>query len=559
MTREVALVFPLPQVAAAGSDSVADFLSYERSVIERRLQSGVGLSFSGGGSRAMSAAMGYLRGLNELGVLEHADYLSAVSGSAWAASIFTYLPDTIEDEDLLGPVHAPQDVSWSNLVAQTPNNMGRVPQHLGFLQDTEAVLKMIATYGYYEHDIWVRLTGDRILGPFGLNDLNSNGNPSRFYSYTPDYLEQEILGANPHLSADDFHLVERKRPFLIIGASLFSGSGHDGELLPVESTPLGIGIRGTFRAAENDQRLLGGGLVQPFAFGSTDQAQAGDDRVALEIGNRFSLSDITGLSSAFFAEVVETRIPILGDLVPRYSYWPVGNPGQPASVQRFADGGNLENTGINALLARGVKTVISFVNADVEIESVGDVGGKPVVRVDSSIPPLFGFAPLGDSDRYRRYADGDINGDEAVFADNQVFESHRFDELTAQLLQARMSGGPVMYFQKGLNVLSNQKFNIHGEMLDPEQQVDILWVYLSKAENWWNRLPEALRSRIAAEHEEFGNFPHYKTGTQIELSARQVNLLANMTSWMITQDLDVVAGSDEMTSNALVRSMFGQE
>lgn len=46
-----------------------------------------GICFSGGGTRAMSAAMGQMRGLNNLGVLKNARYISCVSGGSWASAI----------------------------------------------------------------------------------------------------------------------------------------------------------------------------------------------------------------------------------------------------------------------------------------------------------------------------------------------------------------------------------------------------------------------------------------------------------------------------------------
>ena len=44
----------------------------------------IGICFSGGGYRAMFASIGYLRGLNQIGVLNTATYVSSLSGSSWA-------------------------------------------------------------------------------------------------------------------------------------------------------------------------------------------------------------------------------------------------------------------------------------------------------------------------------------------------------------------------------------------------------------------------------------------------------------------------------------------
>ena len=45
-----------------------------------------GVAFSGGGNRAMVAAHGQLRALVETGLIDHVDYVSAVSGGSWASA-----------------------------------------------------------------------------------------------------------------------------------------------------------------------------------------------------------------------------------------------------------------------------------------------------------------------------------------------------------------------------------------------------------------------------------------------------------------------------------------
>ena len=69
-----------------------------------------GICFSGGGARAMSAAMGQMRGLRELGVLGNARYMSCVSGGSWAGTIYTFVPATTDDSVLLGAYLAPEAI-----------------------------------------------------------------------------------------------------------------------------------------------------------------------------------------------------------------------------------------------------------------------------------------------------------------------------------------------------------------------------------------------------------------------------------------------------------------
>lgn len=61
----------------------------------------VGVCFSGGGSRALSATMGQLRGLSQAldskktPWIDRVGTISAVSGGCWTSSLYTFLPDNI--------------------------------------------------------------------------------------------------------------------------------------------------------------------------------------------------------------------------------------------------------------------------------------------------------------------------------------------------------------------------------------------------------------------------------------------------------------------------------
>jgi hypothetical protein len=94
----------------------------------------------------------------------------------------------------------------------------------------------------------------------------------------------------------------------------------------------------------------------------------------------------------------------LQKIIPHYQYWPVLDPeptAQPAPSE-FADGGNLENTGIAALLAYSdIGSVIAFINSMTVMQAApygvadghgGFIPGTTVI-VDDCLPPLFGYQP----------------------------------------------------------------------------------------------------------------------------------------------------------------------
>lgn len=77
-----------------------------------------GICFSGGGTRALTAAMGQLRGLGlkreqgGLDLMKNVRYISCVSGGSWASTAYTFYNDGPEDDQaFLGPVRAPQDIT----------------------------------------------------------------------------------------------------------------------------------------------------------------------------------------------------------------------------------------------------------------------------------------------------------------------------------------------------------------------------------------------------------------------------------------------------------------
>src|SRR5262249_4745801 len=120
---------------------------------------------------------------------------------------------------------------------------------------------------------------------------------------------------------------------------------------------------------------------------------------------------------------------------PAYYYW---SPAHAAAVAapkatRFADGGNLENTGINGMLAYAdVDKLIAFVNSEVRLAlgqyGVADGNGGYLpgtnVIVDECIPPLFGYQPYesGAIDQvnkgYVPYAGASVT-DYPLYANNQ--------------------------------------------------------------------------------------------------------------------------------------------
>lgn len=529
-----------------------------------------GICFSGGGSRALSAAMGQMRGLRALGLLSKARYISSVSGGSWASTAYTYLPSIISDDDFLGKNIEPNQITWSELGYFPPTCLGNSATHS--LWDALEYMKKIAVP---KDARWLRTVGYLFLKPFGKTDANPNGlnNLNWFFTWD-DETRQEILSNNPGLEAN-FYTVENdnradRRPFLVVNGTWIwppSFLGHE-NLIPIEFTPLYSGIPNSYQiSGDKETRMIGGGYVESFAFGSTltSQASGQQNRVVVDAPVQpFNLSDISGTSSAFFAAAADDVDE--QEWIPQFKYWPVagaeGQEGVPTYDYTFGDGGVLDNTGILALLARRVQNIIVFVNCETPIWKEWRFNH---IQVDDMLPPLFGYEPFSDFHPYRLYpADSS-----SPMKNLKVFKPEDFSTLVNNLYEAYQQGKTVMYRQE-YEIETPNFFGIDygGE------KVNILWVYNNRVDAWQQQIPDSLIQEYLAEgqgdfaHGPLKNFPNYSTAFDDvviwnpltwrlfgDLDTQQVNMLANLSHWNITTDDVGIMGKP---NNEVFKMMFPQ-
>jgi hypothetical protein len=537
--------------------------------------SGVGLCLSGGGSRAASVSAGVLRGLRHLGLLDRIAVLSTVSGGGWAGVPFTYLPADIADDELLGAaVEDPRDLTWCHVIGQDPGRaldvmpegaLASIGTRVGLVEFLAKAVELEVSHRDSPHVLWCRAVGALILEPFGLGDVTVAGTPRRYFSATREWVESAILGAgrNPGLSAADFHLVTaRARPSLVTNATIFWPPGTNPrrrgpaglplELYPFESASTGVGVPVSSDGAAGGE--LGGGWLDPFAFGGhAPTAAAVKDRVIVDTPpGRFALSDIAGTSSsAFVGPLIEqfgARYPWLEDIDPIYSHWPVTTTGAPvAHSYVFGDGGNLENTGIMALLRRRIPRIIAIVSAETPLSWDSATGQ---VVVDSQLPPLFGLQPWQPGQRYSPYPPppAPVAPSAAPYRYNQVFEPAAFHALIDQLWKAHQAGGSAVCQQTGLTVRDNARFGVRAA-----GPVDVLWLYNTPVAAFRDRLSDIVKIGMAAEPLLYARFPNYDTILQLHLGPRQANLLAHLSCWNVVNEQPI---GGFPASAELFRAMF---
>ncbi len=317
--------------------------------------------------------------------------------------------------------------------------------------------------------------------------------------------------------------------------------------------------------------MKGGGGVESFGFTSTLIGVGGMDGTALIATNRnYSLCDIAGCSSAFFAalllqyldkgidDIVNDLVNFLindlhwnrlvaeavgaalrreiddfanrdaSEVIPRYNYWPAEEVSSPTNnTLGFSDGGSFDNTGILGLLAQtNANKIIAFVNSETALG-----GTAASLTLDNSIGLLFGYGGAGP---------GDLTYVQVFDDTNPLYPGGAFAAVQTGLYEASCGGGSTLgqataaFLQKGLVTIANPVANIAAGRV-----VDVLWVYNNPVSNWQSAITDAGikadLAQVSIEGTPLWNFPNYDTGEQIYLGVEAVNMLAQLSAWNVQQ------------------------
>lgn len=339
-----------------------------------------GLCFSGGGSRAYTAAQGQLRGLNALGLLSQFDYISSVSGGSWASSVAAFSTNA-DITTVLGPALNPADITMSNLQAPfAQNDMGQAVSY-----DVSPTFSSTLLEDTFQgHTFWIQSVGTFILGKFGLYS-GSASNP--YYITLNSTIESDITSANPSLANAQFLLprstgsdyaasTSTNYPFVIINTCI-SGTANEGPFtntnVPFEVTPLYAGTPIPVQASNAQfSGLVGGAYVQPFAFGTDSiiqtangSQQQGQQQQVDVPASGFTLADAVGSSSVAYSSLVSA----IGDAFSPTWLYNVDESLPSGDSYVFSDGYSVDNNGLLSLLRRRVQRVVVFINTDTPINT----------------------------------------------------------------------------------------------------------------------------------------------------------------------------------------------
>ncbi|HWB58776.1 MAG TPA: hypothetical protein VG733_04755, partial [Chthoniobacteraceae bacterium] len=389
--------------APAMPDAPAASVFPELSIPAIGAKENIGISFSGGGNRAAVCAMGELRALRQIGLLSRVRYISSVSGATWCCGPYCFLQkkegdgaDWVEkaDNQFFGPYIPPEKLNLDALASNVPGSFSSCAQN--------SILSLTRYFKLRGDKSWAYVLAGVYLVPLEITKEN------HFIAYD-EKSAQSIIARNPDagLKKDDFLWCPPGRPYLLAGASFVQPLNFNPatEYYPLELTPNYIGARAFFPLG-NRRHTLGGGYVESagydMAFDRVDSAGApGRPWIVTSTSRprgapsnfraspRFSLADLLATSGAAPTVPYPTLAYIVG--FPKFTHWDPGALGVDTPVTHVkihTDGGGSDNSGVAALVARGVPRIIAFINSQMDLTT--DRNHFPLMPTE--VTALFGGA-----------------------------------------------------------------------------------------------------------------------------------------------------------------------
>lgn len=312
--------------------------------------------------------------------------------------------------------------------------------------------------------------------------------------------------------------------------------------IPFEFTPLYSGLpfsqNVTFTSSNGTTQTVSlGGLVEAFAFGGNKPSQGIGDGSISSVASSASgllslpkpatvpgsgLARAVGVSSmapaALFSQALGSDLTLTTEELWQASGDFSGNE------MLVGDGGNVDNDGIFSMLRRRVSSLVVFVNCEQALNTSWVPSERPPTEtdIDGYIPALFGIEVYGNET-------GEYLGN------NQIFPTEDFSPLAEALIAADGRGKGILV-NVTLTTIENQFMGIAAGIT-----VDIVWYYLGMPSLWYNQLPLSVRTNLGLGIlGDYYQFPHYSTLEQLKLSASQVNLLANMLTWTVRENQELL-------------------
>lgn len=545
-----------------------------------------GIAFSGGGTRSASAVWGQLRGLDRLGWLDHAQYISSVSGGAWASVPYTFLAnacqaeakqggkqtfDCLDSDDqavldawFLGKYEGPRDLDDQKLGAENGS-------FVYALSRTQLIRLYLSRLPFRGDETYSRAVGKRFLHAVGQYDcqpvVGGCDDPPKHRYFVAHDAQRSRIAAASSLGESDFAAMAARRPFLIAGATIIAKkrfAGKPFDLFPFEMTPLYVGYPSRLASRFGD--TFGGGFIEApgwdgesydFSKGETsgerfqtvEVVKRQPLRTGVKLRYRMTLADVLGGSGAAPA-LVARRLGLSSLGFPEWDAPPLGVSVSPAAEYAFGDGAHLENLGVIPLLGRQVENILVFVNTARPFRFATARDGSAAADRSSScreakkltdVHKLFadcwltGTRPDGNEKVQALLELADPPSGPPVWPDPAV------EEIEIAFKKLGESKKPLVHCNR-YRALDNDRFGIR------EYTPKICWVVLDRVKGWVDDVPKSTRlgRQLSRKRVPFWatykHFPHYGSLFHrwfklrvIDLSEQQVNALAHLTAWTVVE------------------------
>ncbi|PNH12072.1 hypothetical protein TSOC_000999, partial [Tetrabaena socialis] len=416
----------------------------------------LGVALSGGGYRAATCALGWVRGLHLLGLLPHVRYMSSNSGGSWFNGALSYSGFPVGP--FLGPYVPPANLTKDALRSSLPpGSFGDTLADKTIVADAiKGVLKDLFVPGRGSFSGWTAAVAEAFLDPYGLG--LQNGSVTALG--TRGNVSSRVAAAYPGVP-----LYAAMASFPIILGSILRAE-TDQVFYPVEFTPLYAGDPALNTTVDP---ALGPGFVEPLGLNSPapKRPPPGAPPNATLVGLQGALNvtssklvplgTYVGISSSFIAQGVrpERNAGYALTGAERLQYW--NQYDYRGATLSFADGAGADNLAVTPLLRRRVSSILVFVAA----LNSADMSPADWAVAQYDVAGLFGAVPA-NATSYEGLKNGITGVRPDVFNKAlQVFPTEGYAQLYDALARQFAAGQPSTH-RAAYTVLDNPAQAVHG-------------------------------------------------------------------------------------------------
>jgi hypothetical protein len=301
---------------------------------------------SGGGIRAASLSLGFIRALRKLGIFQRARYLSTNSGGSWISGPLSFMPEEDIDE-YLGEYCPPDECTMTFLSQRLGPKAAATCIAENFVGKLlmEKLERPLANLTGDYRDFWSRNVGEIFFQPFGMDDC--------------DHIPIMQGVSTDHSTPSHAVGLMRDRPYPIINACVIVNAPSV-PYCPLEFTPLYYGVPVKVPSSTDANVFIGDSFTEPVGFASQLDASMAEAIAAKAASSPpglmmatvpvpskvISVSESVGISSSYLAQsFLRTSSEVVAEIVdfPVHDYWsPCTGFAGPL---RYCDGGGCDNTG----------------------------------------------------------------------------------------------------------------------------------------------------------------------------------------------------------------------